>query len=356
MPTVNKLATGVLVWVLSAAAVSTAGAQTIALPDNDVEGFGATRMENEYKLSVPADKVEALVRYLHKRYSQPVTFPDAGVTLKSTFSDENFTDVYFDTPSQQLLRMQSAVRHRSRQIPGQPQNRKDGRQLMQIKLNIEGEDLTRSEVKFPIKYYADAETEEDRHPVLGIIDRDHRADFSSRVRAAGIDPWKLRHSLTLEQRRRRTYMSDSIGAYATITVDDTKSDRFWLHSEFTEVELELNEIRYSLADEAGRAQMQHVTDKIKADIFAQFPDITQNQTPKYNKSYERLAASSWSGPLVMRMVVFDPRMLGGIGALTVLVVWVAGMMLMRRRSNVKRAREGGRPGMPRKEVLAQKAD
>ena len=131
--------------------------------------------------------------------------------MSAVFADEFFTDVYFDTPSFTLLKMKSAVRHRSREIPGQPQNRKDGRQLMQIKLNMPGEELTRTEVKFPIKYY-EVESQEDKHAVLGIIDRDHRADFSERVRAVGIDPWSLREALTLIQRRRRVYLSDSIGA------------------------------------------------------------------------------------------------------------------------------------------------
>jgi hypothetical protein len=198
-------------------------------------------------------------------------------------------------------------------------------------------------------------TEEDRHPVLGIIDRDHRADFSARLRAAGIDPWKLRHSLTLVQRRRRTYLSDEIGAYATITVDETSSEKAWLRSQFTEVELELNEIRYSLADEAGRAQMQLATDKIKADIMAAVPGIVQDQTPKYNKSYDRLTASSWNGPLVMRASIMDPRMLAAVGGITVLILWVAGMVVLRRRSAGKRAAEVAPAPRPHKEVLAQRA-
>src|SRR5688572_17455072 len=216
-------------------AATQARAQTIELPDNTVEGFGATRFENEYKLTVPQDKVGALVAYVQKRYGRPVMLPaENGVMLTGKFADEYFTDVYFDTPGQQLLRTESAVRHRSRSIPGQPQNRKDGRQLMQIKLNLEGEELTRSEVKFPIKHYPVVKTEEDKHPVLGIIDRDFRPEFTEHLRTVGVDPWSLRHSLTLEQRRRRMYLSDDVGAFATMTIDETSSKKLCLTSKSTE--------------------------------------------------------------------------------------------------------------------------
>ena len=315
---------------------ATANAQ-VALPDNTYEGFNATRFENEYKLFVPDAQVTPLWEYLNKRYGQPTVL--YGVHLTAVFSDEFFTDVYFDTPSLTLLKMKSAVRHRSRDIPGQPQNKKDGRQLMQIKLNLEGEDLTRTETKFPIKYYEPAESQEDKHPVIGIVDRDFRADFNERVRAAGIDPWSLRHSLTLNQRRRRVYLSDSIGAYATVTVDETSSKKFWLESKFTEVELELNEIRYSMADAAGRAYMQHVTDSIKADIMNALPGIVQDQTPKYNKSYTRLAGSSWAGPVLMRASVMDMKVLGGVGGMIVFALWVIVMMVRRKRAE-------RRPGTP----------
>ena len=339
-----------LAWV---GAVNAQG--TIALPDNTVEGFNATRFENEYKLFVPDAQVKPLWDYLNKRYGQGIMLPSQnGVRLTAVFADEFFTDVYFDTPSFTLLKMKSAVRHRSREIPGQPQNRKDGRQLMQIKLNMPGEELTRTEVKFPIKYY-EVESQEDKHPVIGIIDRDHRADFSERVRAAGIDPWSLREALTLIQRRRRVYLSDSIGAYATVTVDETSSKKFWLESKFTEVELELNEIRYSSADSAARAYMQHVTDAIKADIMNALPGIVQDQTPKYNKSYDRLVASSWAGPLLMRASVVDMKVMGGVGGIIVFALWVIVMMIRRKRTERRpgpRGVSGERPARVRDPVAS----
>ena len=332
MRVANHITTAMLVFGVLGG--SRAVAQTIELPDNTVEGFGAHRLENEYKLLVPDNQVAPLVAYLQKRYGRPaILLPDSKVALHGKFSDEFFRDVYFDTPSQQLLHMKSGVRHRSRAIPGQPQNRKDGRQLMQIKLNVPGEELTRAEVKYPIKYYTEAKTQEDRHPVLGIIDRDFRPDFTAQLRQAGIDPWKLRPALTLEQRRRRMYLSDEVGPFATITVDETSSHKLWLSSKFTEVELELNEIRYSSASEAERAEMQRVTDAIKADVLAALPGIEQDQTPKYNKAYARLAGSSSLGPLALRMSVLDMRMVGSLAGLGLFGVWMIVMLLMRRRRN-----------------------
>jgi hypothetical protein len=343
MAGLRRVRNAALICVTSALAwVTAANAQGIALPDNTYEGFNATRFENEYKLFVPDAQVKPLWDYLNTRYKQGVVLPDQnGVRLTAVFSDEFFTDVYFDTPGLTLLKMKSAVRHRSRDIPGQPQNRKDGRQLMQIKLNMPGEDLTRTEVKFPIKYY-EVESQEDKHPVIGLIDRDHRADFSERLRAVGIDPWSLREALTLHQRRRRVYLSDSIGAYATLTVDETSSKKFWLKSKFTEIELELNEIRYSAADSALRAEMQRVTDAVKADVMNALPGIVQDQTPKYNKSYDRLIASSWAGAMLMRASVMDMKVLGGAGGVVVFALWVLVMMIRKRREDRRR----GLPASP----------
>jgi hypothetical protein len=233
--------------------------------------------------------------------------------------------------------MQSGVRHRSRSIPGQPQNRKDGRQLMQVKLNMAEGGLTRTEVKFPIKYYSSIESQEDRHPVLGIIDRDYRSEFSERVRAVGVDPWKLRENVTLVQRRRRLYFSDDVGPYATVTLDETSSKKFWLTSKFTEVELELNEIRYSGANEPQRAHMQAVTDAIKADIMQAVPGIVQDQTPKYNKTYDRLAESSFAGGLIMRASILDMKMVGSIAGLAAIVLWGAFAVMLRRRREAREA-------------------
>lgn len=353
MKILERTRSAALACVVTMFATGGLAAQTIELPDNTVEGFGAARFENEYKLTVPADKVEALLAYLHKRYAHPVLIPaEGGVVLSGKFSDEYFTDVYFDTPGQQLLQTQSGVRHRSRSIPGQPENRKDGRQLMQIKLNVPGEELTRAEVKFPIKYYPVAKTQEDRHPVLGIIDRDFRPEFSARLRAVGIDPWKLRHSLTLVQRRQRTYLSDEVGPFATLTVDGTSSRKYWLHAEFTEIELELNEIRYTAASPADRVQMQRVTDAIKADIMAAIPGIVQDQTPKYNKAYTGLATSAPGGSLIMRASVWDMRMVGSVAGLVVFGSWFAMVFALRRRKQAS-AGFNSRPTGRREKAIAR---
>ena len=53
-----------------------------------------------------------------------------------------------------------------------------------------------------------------------------------------------------------------------------------------ELELELNEINYTLGDSTIRAKMEAINEAIKGDLLANFPSIKQDQTPKYNKGFE----------------------------------------------------------------------
>ena len=58
---------------------------------------------------------------------------------------------------------------------------------------------------------------------------------------------------------------------------------------FTEVEIELNEKRYTAATEPERARMRQILDTLRADLLRQFPALKQDQRPKYQKMAELLA-------------------------------------------------------------------
>lgn len=263
------------------------------MSDDSGEGINAIRVENEYKLLVPQGSVERLWKFLISfRPKPPVTSP-VNRPLKADSSTEFFTDVYFDTPDFLLLAGQNGLRHRSRSIPGNKNNRKDGRQLIQIKLQIPGEATSRKEIKFPVKYYDDGSGAwEDTHPVVGLIRRKDRQAFIERMNEEHI-PWQeLRESFTIEQRRRRIYISDSLGVLFSITLDEGTVDRWGAHTAFTEVEAEINEIRYTSAVPAERAYLENMQAEIFALITRNFPEVKVDQTPKYNKAMMALRASS----------------------------------------------------------------
>lgn len=252
---------------------------------------GAVRIECEYKLAVPEAIVEDVWRYLTTRYADAAFLDCDDRHFEATFSREVFTDVYFDEPMLPLLAMQCGVRHRSRQVDAG--GAKDGRQLLQLKLrSSDPTGLARNEIKFKVDPPKSLKDVEDSHVVLGLLARADRQEFKKLVAEVGINPFALKSILTLEQVRRRVYVADQDGAYATLTLDQPRSTNFGRDVGFTEIELELNEIRYTEADAPTRARMQAINDRIKSDIQTRFPAIVQDQTPKYNKTFA-LLDSGW---------------------------------------------------------------
>ena len=61
------------------------------------------------------------------------------------------------------------------------------------------------------------------------------------------------------------------------------SDRFFHSFIGTEIEIELNEVRYTDADKRERESMQKISDMLTCDLQKTFPYIHQDQTPKYTK-------------------------------------------------------------------------
>lgn len=291
-------------------------------------GFDALRIENEFKLTLPREQTEDAWTYLQKRYA-----PDSpwlaeltdGITTK--LSNEQFRDRYFDDPSLGLLHAQSAVRHRTRWNLGDPTDRKSGRELIQIKLQRPGDqELNRSEIKFPVKHYAPTKPL-DSHPVIGLIDRDHRSDFMRTVAEHGYDAMRLEPKLTLDQHRRRVYISRAGSPFATITLDEVSSEKWGETVAFTEIEMELNEIAYTEVSESVRAEMEAVNERMKRDLMTAFPSIVQDQTPKYNKVFNALDRRIRFLSLALRMGAPVERM----AALTAVPVLLLAVMAFRTR-------------------------
>jgi hypothetical protein len=86
-----------------------------------------------------------------------------------------------------------------------------------------------------------------------------------------------------------------------------------------------------------RAYMQKVTDAIKADIMQAVPGIVQDQTPKYNKTYDHLAASSFGGGLIMRASILDMKMVGSIAGLAAILLWGTIAVILKRRREAREA-------------------
>lgn len=317
----------------------------------DQTGFGAqdgddVRIESEIKLKVPLEQSEEVWDWLQRRYTDASWLDRDGSNFYASFGDEDFTDIYFDTPNLVMLAEQSGVRHRIRTVHSGPASEKDERELLQLKLNREDPTgVARSEIKFDVSPRARIRTNEDVHPMLGLVGRTDREQLKVLFHSWDINPTAMHPVLTLEQNRRRVYISDQAGAFATLTLDLCSTSSWGTDVHWAEMELELNEIRYTQADQATRLWMEQLIATIQSDLQQAFPEIVQDQTPKYNTTFDAIEAQTW---LPVRFLIrwglsmSDFMATVAVGGLALLALaWYGAAQWNRRRRRLALTEEAG---------------
>jgi hypothetical protein len=260
--------------------------------DFSAAGFNKLRVEQETKLLVPLERAEEVWKFLHDRYAADgAALKQLDPLFASYYNEEQFTDTYFDTPDLKLLAMESGVRHRRRINLTNPDDRKSGRELMQIKVNdLSPNVLERGEIKFEIKRPANKQSAEDNHPMLGMVKSSQREEFKQRLQAIGLEPSSMRPVLTVHDLRKRIYITRDRKPFLSLSFDTASSGLWWATTTFIEIEPELNEIVFTEADPATKQYMETILHTLTSEIQQQFPFIEKNLTPKYNKSFHNLEA------------------------------------------------------------------
>lgn len=231
------------------------------------------RLESEYKLSLPEDEVETVWNFLKTEFLQ-----NGDSTIQTDTSLEIFYDQYFDDPSGTMLLNKAGLRYRERYV-------QDSliKALVQVKLpTADKSGLAREEHKFDLYQKADRSDRKAMHPFLRYIkpkDRDELDLLLARFQTAGKN---MSPDVKVKQIRKRIYVSQDGDPYMTFTLDKVSSFYF-PYSSFTELELELNEILYTQVDYAEKKKMESYNAAVKEKIANAFPNIQQDQTPKYNK-------------------------------------------------------------------------
>lgn len=253
-------------------------------------GFNKQRIEQEDRLWVPLDKADQVWQFVEERLVKDAAHLKALDPLfESYWHLEEFWDTYFDTPSFRLLEIQGGVRHRKRINHSEPDHRKSGRELMQIKLNnISGNELERGEIKFAIEYPNRLKTIEEKHPMLGIVKEEQREGFKKRLTDLQIDPYSMKPILTVHDYRSRIYVTKEKKPFMSISMDRCGVSTLWAKYEFAELEPELNEIAFTDADPATRRYMEKILASVVSEIQTKFPFLQRNLTPKYGKSFVAL--------------------------------------------------------------------
>lgn len=239
--------------------------------------FGQERLENEIKLSVPAEIHDEVLAYMLSVFvDERFVFED--FRLDGDFVTEQFFDSYYDTSRFDVVDDDNGIRYRRRYADGEFSSR-----VVQVK--VAGEDTTAQEFKFEV----DNGSFDDRSPKLFdlVVDEDGFGDLMSEL---GYNAKKLRPALELAQVRDRVLLFVDGDPRVTLTLDSVYSKKWWIDHQFVELELELNEVYYTAADDDERARWERLAQAIEDEITSEFEEIVPNQRPKYSQMFERLAS------------------------------------------------------------------
>lgn len=203
---------------------------------------------------------------------------EAGMTLAGEESIEVFIDQYFDMEDGRFSEMEISLRHRKRF--------KDDillKELVQLKTPFSEDKVVRNEIKFDVKSNKKYNDITNRHAFLRLLNGSDKERMSYHLAEYKLRPEEIQESLKLKQTRSRVYLTDEIGeSVATITLDEVSNFSFPFQK-YAELELELNEVRYTQANEVERQKMNALNASIKSNLSEQFPNLKVDQRSKYRK-------------------------------------------------------------------------
>lgn len=300
-------------------------------------GFNVLRIEQEDKLTVPPGQAAAVWNFLHDYLVKDTTaLKQLDPNFTSFYYVEDFTDTYYDTPDLQMLAKQGGVRHRRRVNLSNPNDRKSGRELMQIKLNnITGNQLDRGELKYTIEYPQEIKTAEDTHPLLGIVKPSHREDLKQQLAKLGVEAYAMRPILTIRDLRKRVYIYRNKKPFMSISHDSVTSEMMWAKFAIVEIEPELNEIGYTEADSTTRARMEAIGTRISDMLMAKFPELKRELTPKYGKAFNAFEDQIPFLRFLVKMNMNSMDSVAGIAILGIVIVTGGGVVVKRTLSSKK---------------------
>ncbi len=243
------------------------------------------RLENEFKISVPESDFENLWNFIESNFAVS-SYTYGSTALNGTTSVETFVDTYYDTPEYLFVNEEVSLRYRKRFLDDVLI-----KELVQYKIPYSEDKITRTEIKFPVSHKRKHNDIATRHVFLKHLGKSDRKKLTALLAQYRIKPEELVESLKLYQTRQRVYISDSNQeSIATITLDKVKNSAFPFQK-FIELELELNEIRYTDASVSEKQMMDRLNADIKQKILREFHNLSMNQKSKYNKMRELIDTS-----------------------------------------------------------------
>jgi len=247
------------------------------------DAIAQARIESEYKIAVPQEKETEVWSFLENAFAKNELgiLPENSTTNIDT---EVFYDTYFDDANKTLLSYKAGARFRERYVQDSLV-----KQLIQLKVpTLDELGVARKEYKFTPEIYRDITDRNGLHPFLKYVKSKDLSDMDLVLGQFGTSAKELTDAIKLKQTRKRIYVSDAKGPLMTFTLDEVSSFYF-PYTSFVELELELNEVRYTDADYTEQKFMEEINANTKQALFDHFEYLVQDQTPKYNKMQEAIA-------------------------------------------------------------------
>jgi len=238
------------------------------------------RLENEFKLAIPNNEVNELWNFITEEFAVPKL--DIGdQQLNGEQSVEIFKDTYFDNSALELMNLEIGLRFRKRY--------KDDvllKELIQLKTPYSADKIVRNELKYNVSKEQKKSKLKNRHPLFKLLNLSDIKKLKEDLASFKINTSELKKSVQLNQKRSRVYISDTSGqSVATITLDEVSNASF-PYQKYAELELELNEIRYTNASIEEQKKMEACNTLIQNKLMNKFKNLTIDQRPKYNKMME----------------------------------------------------------------------
>lgn len=290
------------------------------------------------ELLVPIDQADRVWNFLYNEYvlsRDQITKLDP--LLTSSVSEEDFIDVYFDTPDLKLLEQQDSLRYRSRSNQVSASDFETEQEVIQLEINdLSNNPLDEDEIRFPVVTNPDNTIigGKKRSFLMGIIKKSQWGNFEEQFNKLNIDPYSLNEIFTINDFEKIIDISRADQPFITIFFDHAISYLGKDKVEFFKIEPELNEIIYSQADPALRQYLEKLNAAIINNIKQKFPEIKTDLTPKYNKAFAQFEAEI---PLFRFLVAINSQnhpltayIMMGLAVVAVVIVIVIGSNLLLR--------------------------
>ncbi len=240
---------------------------------------GAGRIESEFKLNVPYEIKQDVWLFLNQAFDQN-GIKRLDTAFNAIVAQEIFYDQYFDNEDLLMYQKEVGVRFRQRYVADTL-----AKELLQLKLPLnDTTGVARQEIKFNVYRKIKKNDRLAMHPFWKYVRPKNREEVNLQLASLGITGDDLSPSVKVRQDRRRIYVSEKGESLLTMTFDEVCSFYF-PYPCYTELELELNEVRFTNGDAAERSRMEEINKRVKEKIMTQFTALQQDQTPKYNKMY-----------------------------------------------------------------------